>query len=83
MDRNHVMRSIFSWKARNIRIKLLLIIIIIKPHAVHIMVFGGIWRYRMQRFRWQTHTICATGANVECHRKKPPGGGEGVRGMVP
>ena len=52
-----------------------------KSHAVHIMVFGGIWRYRMQRFSWQTRTICATCAYVECQcqsERLPWGrGGEG------
>ena len=33
----------------------------------------------MQRFSWQTRTICATGANVECQSNKlPVGGGGGV-----
>ena len=54
-----------------------------KSHAVHIRGFGGIWRYRMQRFSWQTRTICATGASVECQSKKLLKGGGGGRGMVP
>ena len=48
-----------------------------KSHAVHIRGFGGIWRYRMQRFSWQTQTICATGASVECQSKKLLKGGGG------
>ena len=36
----------------------------------------------MQRFSWQTRTICATCANVVCQSKKLPGVGGGGRGKA-
>ena len=37
----------------------------------------------MQRFSWQTRTICATGANVECQSNKLLVGGGGVGAWSP
>ena len=42
-------------------------------HA-HIRVFGSIWKYRMQWFRWRTCSVCAACSNVECRRHELLGG---------